>query len=519
MRLMLFSLGCVLASWLPTAAAVGPPTLTRGGDDHLALAARLDARLAARWPRTGFEPAPMADDAEFLRRVSLDIAGVIPRAFEVRDFLDDPSPDKRRRLVDRLLASPDYIRHFASVFRYLLLDDIPRPDQESVRILEGWLSSQIREGFGYDQIIRKVLAAPLNAPRRVKDGVFVVSPLPFYDLRRNRLEDLASATARLFLGVKLECAECHNHPFARWTRTQFWEYAAFFAEVRPVGQPPAADTRSLTIPGTSRRVMASYPDGSAPRWQPGDQPRDVLARWVVARNNPFFARAAVNRLWAEFFGVPLVEDLDTAEANELLDDLAREFAGHHFDIKYLIWALTATKAYQRTSRLTHPGHKDASLFARMSVRGLSPEQLTASVIRATGYREGHRPAPRKVVRGVVGPTALEEFQAHFADWRNRADSQTTPLQALQAMNGRFIAEVVRLDRGEAITVVADARGLDAAGRVEQLFLATLSRRPRAEERDRFTRYVRSGGPRQDPRAALADIFWALLNSAEFMLNH
>jgi hypothetical protein len=508
MRWVLFSLLFLLLTSL-AAAAAGPP---RGQDDALALAARIDARIASRWPRAGFQAAPVADDAEFLRRAHLDVAGVIPRAFEVRDFLDDPAPDKRRRLVDRLLASPEHARHFANVWRLFLLEDTDNPERLSAGDLEAWLARHVRVGSGYDQIVRELLTAPASEQRRSRKGPGAIdaSPLLFYRLRGNRVEDLAASTARLFLGAGLGCAQCHDHPFASWKRTQFWQYAAFFKEVRP-GRNAVVDARSIAIPGTSRRVFARFPDDSAPQWQPGDQPLAVLARWVVAGDNPYFARAAVNRLWAEFFGAPLVEDLDQGNgpSGALIYDMAREFARHRFDVRFLIRAITSSRAYQRSSRLTHPGQKDPGLWARRRVRGMSPEQLTASIARAAGQRRRN------------GPTApaLEQFRARFADARSRAGSETTLLQALQAMNGRFIADAVSLERGEALAVVADARGLDAAGRVEQLFLATLSRRPRSAERDRLAGYVRSGGPRNDPRAALADVFWALLNSAEFMLNH
>jgi hypothetical protein len=514
MRRLLFGLVCLLVPLPATAAAPG-------ADAYLAVAARIDTRLAARWPKADFKPAPGAADAEFMRRVYLDVVGVIPPAFEVRDFLADPAPDKRRRLVERLLASPDHARHIASVWRHFLLEGAGQADPQSVQRLEAWLAQHVRAGAGYDRIVRELLTAPLSEGRRSD----APAPLAFYQVRGYRLEDLAAGTAGLFLGLELECARCHNHPFADWKRQQFWEFAAFFAEVRPGGErSPAAP---LAIPGTSRRVSARFPDGTSPRWQPGDRRRAVLAKWVVGRENPYFARAAVNRLWTEFFGVRLVEDLDplgaAREADRpawnLLDDLARAFVEHRFDVKFLIRALTASRAYQRTSRLTHPAQKDPRLFARMTVRGLSPEQLTASVARAAGYRGRHRPAARAVGRGVAALSYREEFQAGFAGWRSRAGSQTTALQALLAMNGGFIAEAVSLERGETLAAVAGARGLDAAGRVEQLFLATLSRRPRPDERDRLARYVRSGGPRKDPRAALGDVFWALLNSAEFMLNH
>jgi hypothetical protein len=526
LSIVLLGLGCLAGS--PTAAA--PP---RDGDvaDALALAARIDARIVARWPRGDFRPAPAADDAEFLRRVWLDVAGRIPPAYRARDFLEDPAPDKRRRVVEELLCGPDYVTHFTNVWADFLLAPSGGPRVDIPGPLHAWLARRVRDNAGYDRIVRELLASPLApgwpAPEEGEES----SPAAFYDAQGPVPEKLAAATARLFLGLSLECAQCHDHPFAPWKRRQFWELAAFFADTaaeRRGGRPGAGENAglcALEIPDTGQTVRPRFPGGNAPRWRPGDGPRAVLAGWVAAPDNPFFARAAVNRLWAHFFGTELVDEIDAAGEpaadglRDLLDDLAREFTAHGFDVKFLIRAVTASHTYQRSSRLTHPAQADPRLCARMAVRGLSPEQLAASLIRAAGCREERMPRPGAVGRDPVAGTPREQFRAGLRGQANRVDSQTSVLQALLAMNGALTAKAVGLVYGETVTGAAAARGIDTAGRIEQLFLAALSRKPRPEEVARLARYVDAGGPRRDVREALADVFWALLNSSEFMLNH
>ncbi len=488
--------------------------------DAQALAAKIDQLVAARWTAKGVKPAPLADDAEFLRRVHLDLAGRIPRIDEVRDFLDDDTPDKRQRLVERLLSTSVregdlFSPHFANVWRAILLPVAANQEERSLApSFEAWLRKRFEENAGYDKMVREILTG-----RQSNSGE---NPLAFYQASEGKPEVLAANTSRLFLGVKLECAQCHNHPLGHWTRQQFWEYASFFADSQPNGQPTGAGRRELKIPGTEKVVQARFPNGAAPDWKPGADTRATLAEWVIAADNPYFARTAVNRVWAYFFGTGLVEPVDeVGEQNppshpELLDELARQFVAHRFDMKFLVRAITLSQTYQRTSTATHPSQNDPRLFARMAVRGLSPEQLFDSLAQATGYHE--TPTRNGYFNGYEARTPRSEFLAKFTNQEKRTESQTSILQALHLMNGQFMAEQTSLERNEVLNTVAnDTR--DTAHRIEELYLNTLSRKPRPEETARLVKYVDSGGPSHDPKKALGDVFWALLNSGEFMLNH
>jgi hypothetical protein len=522
----------------PSPASATRPTAPASAlnPDVQKLAAKIDEFIAAGWGGKGVKPAPLADDAEYLRRVYLDLAGRIPRAMDVRDFLDDPNPNKRQELVDRLLESPNYVSHFTNVWRALLLPQVNNQQvQFLIPSLEAWLHPRIKENVPYDKMVREILTASVggNTPmrRRMTNSTKRPEPTPtaFYQANELKPENLAASTSRLFLGVKLECAQCHNHPRANWTRKQFWEYASFFAGIQPQPQgnmmaaPELSDRRSLKIPNTETEVQARFLDGSEPNWDSGVRTRAALASWVTAPDNPFFARSAANRVWAHLLGIGIIEPVDEeSEENppshpELLNELARQLIAHQFDLKFLIRAITSSQTYQRTSAATDASQNDPRLFARMAVKGLTPEQLYDSLALATGYGEEGVPNPRLDALGLNSPRAA--FIAKFSSQEKRTEVQTSILQALALMNGKLVDDATSLEKSKTLAAVVDSPFFDHAARIETLFLATLSRKPSAEELAPLVKYVDAGGSKNDPKGALADVFWALLNSAEFMLNH
>jgi hypothetical protein len=506
--------------------------------DAQALADKIDKIIAQRWAKEGVKPAPAADDAEFLRRLSLDVAGRIPSVSEVREFLADTSKDKRARAVERLLDGPAYVNHFANTWQTLLVPEND-PNDFALRIympsFEAWVRKQFQDNVPYDKMVHELLTAPVAGDgqamfQKVRSGESTEpSPLAFYISKKVKPEELAAATSRLFMGVKIECAQCHNHPFAKWRREQFWETAAFFAGLQSDNNNffgnvrELTDRREMAIPGTDRVVQANFLDGTEPRWKYKVGPRVTFANWLTARDNPYFARATANRLWGYFFGVGVVDPVDDlgdekAEPSHagLLEELAKGFVDHNFDLKFLIRTITLTKAYQLTSAQTDPSQEDIRLLSRMPVKGMTAEQLFDSVSSATGYNEPRLPDSPFVFRGNTPRT---EFLTKFASQDKKTETTTSILQALSLMNGKLVADATNVDRSVTLAGVADAPFLDTAGKVETLFLATLSRQPKSAERERFVKYVESGGARKDKKKALADVFWALLNSSEFMLNH
>jgi hypothetical protein len=536
----------ILAALLvPVASAAAEPAKAPAKDPAGALAAIIDKHLAKDWDARGIVPAERADDAEFVRRAYLDIIGRAPKASEARAFIEDRSPNKRAALVDQLLKMPGYANYFAAVTRVQWLPQTatnPQVAQFGFQF-EQWLRARYRENTPADEVVRRILTLKVTVNNQNPMFRFV-QPDPserdgatlsgFYSANEGKAESVGSAVSRLFLGVKLECAQCHDHPFAPYTRDQFWQFAAFFAELNPLAgeRPgfvgpvqPQSDRNSIGIPGTEKKVKATFFDGSKPNWVPDRSPRVELADWLVSPKNPYFARNMANRVWAHFFGIGILDPVDEPGENnppshpELLEELGQAFAENGFDTQLLIRGITRSKAYQLTSKMTHPGQADPRRFARMNLKGLTPSQLFDSLVAATGYRE---PAFLRNQQnfGFVQPNnPRSAFLVRFASNERPTETHTTILQALMLMNGQFIGDQTDLVRSEVLAAIADMPGWDTKDRVTNLFLTAFARNPSPEELEKFASYVDRGGPTGDKKKALADVFWVLLNSPEFLFNH
>jgi hypothetical protein len=489
---------------------------TVSAQDAGALSARIDKLIGLRLAKDGIPPAPLADDAELFRRLSLDLNGRIPSVTQLADFLEDTRSDKRRLWIDELMEGPDngalYVRHWAHFWRRQLLAQTAAQSNAVIAPLEEWLGKQIKANAPYDRLVRGLLTD------REAVGFFLAN--------ENKAENLASRTSRLFLGVKLECAQCHDdRSGGPWKRKQFWEYAAFFtglrqdqgnadAVVTPLEQQ--AQPARIQVGNSKTWVQARFPDGRQPDWQTGLTPRQALADWLARRDNSWFARAAVNRCWHYFFGVGLIDPVDglgtvdnPPSHPELLDELTQQFVAHDFDLKFLIRAITGSRTYQRSSRQTHAGQAEPRRFARAATRALTPEQLYDSLILATGYR----PVRAKGDSDAPDP----EFLALFDDSSSQAsDFQASIQQALMMMNGRFTADAISSSKSMTAAAVIDStRPGPLTRRIEELYLVTLSRKPQSQEMRRLLEYAEA----RESRQALRDIFWSLLNSTEFTLNH
>jgi hypothetical protein len=542
--ILVIAVACLgVAVWSPLAAdseklPADTPLAPVAADDMrdvLRLADKIDDLVARRWKTEKVIPTSMVDDAAFMRRVSLDIAGKIPAVADLHEFLEDSSPDKRRQLVERLLDSPAYIMHFSNVWRAVMLPEVDSNLELRVLVpgFEAWLRKQLSANAGFDMLVREILTVPVDP--RLAGNPFQpqteVTPVGFYQAKQLKPENLAAGTARMFLGVRIECAQCHDHPFDDWKREQFWGYAAFFAGVerdQSAGQG-ALDairelfgSREVQIPGTDKKVVPTYLDGQSPKLKFRDSPRNMLADWMISGGNSYFARTAVNRVWGHFFGIGIVNPVDDFTAEnppshpELLDELAGQFAAHKFDFKFLIRSITASKTYQRSSQQTDKGQENARLFARMALKGLSAEQLFDSIAQATGY---HEPFGSRNPQGMMNNSPRDEFVRMFENSRDSVvEQQTTILQALSMMNGQFVSEATGLEKSATLAAVVEFPLMTTAERIETLYLAALSRPPRPDELDRLVKYVETGGAANDPKKALSDIFWALLNSSEFLFN-
>jgi hypothetical protein len=531
----------------PTAliAADPAPAPAEKVDPADAIAALIDSHLSADWSARGIRPAPPADDGEFVRRVYLDLIGRAPKTAETRNFIDDPDPDKRRVLVERLLTMPGHAGHMASVTRASWLPQTLTNVQFAGAGIqfENWLRMRFRDNTPADEVVRRLLTIPFTVNTQNRQFRFVQARpndpdgqtlVGFYQANEARAENVGAAVSRLFVGVKLECAQCHDHPFAPYTKDQFWEFAAFFAEMEPSSpnQPsfvgpvqPQAQKNRIAIPNTDRRVVARFFDGTDPDWTEERSPREEFAAWLTSANNPYFAKNLANRMWAHFFGYGILDPVDEPGENnppthpELLEELGRAFAAAKFDNRVLIRGIVRSQAYQLTSRLTHPSQADARRFARMNMKGLTPGQLFDSMVAATGHREPGFMRQNQFNFNPQPNNPRSQFLNRFASNEKATEASTTILQALMLMNGQFITDVTSLEKGEVLGAIVDMPGWDTRQRVTALFLSSFARHPSPEELEKFASYVDRGGATGDQKKALADVFWVLLNSPEFLFNH
>lgn len=466
------------------------------------LAAWLDARLEAAWRAKNLPPREVAGDDVFLRRAYLELTGTIPSVAEARDFLGSTSATKREQLVRALLDDKRFAEHSAGLWARTLA-----PAGNTRGPLEAWLRDEFRKNTPFDKLTRSILTATGDST--------TPGPAGFYFAVGSTPERVAEAVGRGVLGVRLGCAQCHNHPLAVWTQEDFWGMAAFFAGTNAVpGRVADGSATKITPADAKKEYDARLLDGTVPRFAAGKSPRAVLADWVVAADNPYFAANVVNRVWQDLCGTGLVstvDDIDTLtvdERKQILDGLAAKFAAAGFDLRWLVEGICLSKAYQRVSV---PGSAPGS--AQRPVRTLSPDQVFASLDQALGLKKGRGVSPRYTPEGQTLRNQLEAGRS-----ATPTDFRAGIPQALLLMNGALVAQATTLEDSMTLRAVVDAPFLKDAEKLDTLFLAAYSRLPRADERERFLKVVRAKpGDADATRQAYANIFWALLNSPEFVL--
>jgi Protein of unknown function (DUF1553)/Protein of unknown function (DUF1549) len=491
----------------------------------------IDRHVFAKLRLLRTAPAPLCDDATFLRRASLDVTGRLPTPEEVRRFLADPAPDKRDRLIDALLERPEFADWWA-----LKWADRLGCNQRfvgkigAVKYFE-WVRHAVAANLPEDELARQVLTA--------SGGNYEHPPAGFY--RRLRTpQDRAEEVAQLFLGVRLQCARCHNHPGERWTQDDYYGLAAFFARVAYRNGPfflqiydkeeTVYPTRQgdVTHPRTGQVVAPKFLGGDAPAAEPGTDRRQVLARWLTAPDNPFFARAAVNRLWYHLFGRGIAEPVDDFRSTNppsnpsLLEALATDFVRHGFDRKYLLREILRSRTYQLSAQPA-PGGADDKYFAHARVRRLQAEQLLDAVCDATGVPEkfpGLPPGTRAAALpdGEYRHPFLEAFgrPARAMACECERDADTSLGQALHLVGGRVLEDKVASPAGRVARLITS--GHSDADVIEELFLATLSRFPTDAERRALLRHFARHGPGRRLVAA-EDLLHALLTHKEFLFQH
>lgn len=491
--------------------------------DSAGLAAFIDQQIDAQLAEAKVKPAPRSDDAEFLRRAYLDLTGVVPPADETRRFLDDRDPAKRAKLIDGLLASEAYGRRQADVWVPRL---IPRDSDNRFidrRPFDKWLVEGFNSNRPWDQMVHDIVTA---------SGPMDKNPAVTFFLTNRSVDKLTDTVCQDFLGVQLACAQCHNHPFTDWKQNEYWAMAAAFSKVQPdrVANPKKAgkdySPGVRELPAKSR-AKDFFPEGAktvpvkflgakeSPKLRSTEPYRPALADWMTSKDNPFFARAMVNRTWFQLFGRGFVNPVDDMHEDnepshpELLDELARQFAAGGFDLKQLIRGITNSQAYQRTSRPS-PGTNDPKLFARQTVKVMGPEMLFDSLTRVTGGipAAGGRNGKGQNQPRALGLTPRDRFVDFYlagADTANPTEFDAGIPQALKLMNSRPLT-------GGPGVALRYARPADSVAKnVENMYLATLSRRPTTAEVGQVQALIARGQPLE----RYGDLLWALLNSSEF----
>lgn len=527
----------------------------------------VDHSLREAWKAAGVTPSRQATDAEFCRRLYLDVLGRVPTVEELNAYLNENARDRREKLVNRLLSpeyAEDFTRNWTTIWTNLLVGRTAGDDEERALVnregLQQYLREAVRQNKPYDQLVKELLTATgTNTPGR--EGFNGAVNFLSGKLDDNGVQATAK-TAQLFLGLQVQCTQCHNHPFNEWKQNRFWELNAFFRQARPlrryedrrVGYVDLVDEDFLGE-GERRageapifyelrngKLAAAYPvfvDGRTP--VNGDEDnakpsqsglladinrRQELARFVVT--SPELSRAMVNRMWAHFLGYGFTKPVDDMGPHnapvmpELLDRLAEEFRHRSYDVKELIRIIALSEAYARSSTAGRSNAKDdptlgaKPVFSRFYLRQMRAEELYQSLLVATradrtrGSLEEQEKARREW---------LEQFVKAFGtddDGEATTFDGTIP-QALMMMNGELVKQATSTEQGSFLYRVAADDKLKNPAKIETLFLAAVARRPtKLELQTANALLVARGG---NPAAALQDLWWALLNSNEFILNH
>lgn len=494
------------------------------------LVEKINVELSAYWQAQAVRPAAQAGDEEFVRRVYLDLTGRIPMVSEVYEFLDDTRPNRRELLVDSLLTRRDHATHLAAIWRGMLLPEgVDLSSLGGTAQFDSWLADRFGENMPYDRLVSELLLAE----GRVSES----GPLLFYAALKLNPEEIAAKTSRAFLGTRMECAQCHDHPFDQITQDAFWGYAAFFAQIsRPQGKLEMTSpvmrvhdipSGEVMLPDSEVVVKPRLPDADADLPDPATDSsrRRQLVNWLTSVDNERFARATVNRVWEHLFGRGLVSPVDDMRADNpptcpaVLDLLSHDFAASGFDLRRLLRALVLSDAYQLSSASDVDEPSQALCFARMNIKSFTADQLYDCLAVATRNEA--------MITGGAGESSLARLdnptrQAFIRQFRapagERTDYQAGIPQALALMHGQLVDGATNM-KSSGLLKSLEAPFFSDDQRVETLFLATLSRRPEPHEREQMLAHVSAAQTHEEKSRALGDILWALVNSAEFTFNH
>lgn len=493
----------------------------------------VDQYLLRQWRRMGVIPSARADDATFLRRVTIDICGTLPTSDESREYLADMRSDKRARLIDRLLERPEYASYFALKWADILQNRgagySTSKQRAGTKLFSSWMRDSLAANKPYDQFVSEILTA---------SGSQNENPPAIWYRTVRKSPEYVESVAQAFLGVRIQCAQCHHHPAERWSQADYFGLAAVFSRVGRKGGFADAEVPTDEIiylkdhgevvhPRTGEKLQPRAPGGAEFSLGPHDDPRLSLARWMTSADNPFFARTLVNRMWAHFLGRGIVHPIDDARSTnppsnpELYDALAQDFIASGFDIKHLIRVITNSHAYGLEST-PHAGNaRDTQTFARFYPRRLSAEVLLDGVSQTLDVPTEFPGVPAGT-RAIDLPD--ENVAAHFLDVFGRparmsaceCERVDAPAltQALELVNSTEIQRKLMAKTGYAQQLAASNKShTDLANEV---FVRVLARQPRPDELKVAVDFLASEPDRAD---ACRSLLWSLMATNEFLFNH
>ena len=485
--------------------------------------ARVDESLRAAWQREKITPAPTVDDAGFLRRASLDLTGTLPSLERVTSFVADRSADKRAKLVDELLASEAYAAHWADYWDAILMGRLTREAFIDKNGFHQWIKDEFATNTHWDQFVTKLITAegynsnkrPKGATDDPKDMTTRHNPAVNWFLRYfQSIPELSGATAKVFLGVQIQCAQCHDHKSEKWKQTDFNQFTAFYTRAWPayydktlvVGTNRVELKDRLFAPPANEKFQqyfGSYKPYAdlTPRFLAGSElgrfkPRRAeLAKWVTSKDNPWFAKAFVNRMWATLLGRGFVEPIDDfrdsnpALAPDALNALAKHFADSGFDVKHLLRTICLTEAYQRACAAGSHSQDAPKLWAAYPVKPLDVEPLFAVTLQATGAE----PLLDKLTKGnveLIRAAWVRQFVVQMGtdDMAEVADAETTISKMLSSLNGTLLNSTSRAIEGFALPAILKQHKSESE-RLDQLYLRTLSRLPTDAERSAWSSFL------------------------------
>jgi len=487
----------------------------------------IDELSAEKWKKLGLLPSGICDDSTFIRRLTIDLCGRLPTTSETRMFLSDHSSTKRVDLIDRLLDSPDYPAYFAMRWGAILRNSRLAGAEQASVAFHNWIKDLIARNRPYDELVRGVVAAA---------GEWQDAPAInwYWQMRDDQLHQVTADTAQVFLGIRLQCAQCHHHPYERWSQEDYYGLSGFFTRLgrKSFGQPPPYFSSSKPTTGERNPLTGQIPepkflDGEYVKFTPEEDPRHALVDWMVKPDNPFFSRVMVNRMWGHFLGRGLVNEVDDMRATnpssneELLATLSQDFVEHKFDMKYIIRTIVNSRVYQLDSEPTLGNKNDRQNFARFYARRLIAEVFHDAVDQACGTHSKFGGISDDA-RAVDLPN--EGFGSYFLDTFDRPQRVTgcecerssgaTLAQVLLLANSDEIEDKIANDKGSVATLFKTE--LSIREQITELYLAAFSRLPSAPELSKIESYVQN---QSDKRRAVEDILWTILNTKEFMFNH